>query len=217
MTDQSVAERHILALLREKYEEDGFTFVVHPSSELLPSAFGGYRPDAIALKESEKIAIEVGSRAPTGPNPVEIKERVRQADGWKLRIVYPGDVEPDVSFSRSREFHLAERRAELTALRDAGHMEAAILYAWSVLEAAMAARLSGRVNRDTDRPLSTLSLIAQLETLGEVERADSKQLRALLALRNALAHGDYDRRPTAGDLDALLSIIDRLSPVDHAA
>ncbi len=217
MTQESLAGRNLLTLLREKYEDEGFTFIEYPSAEFLPAALERLRPDAIAIKADEKCVIVVRSRGRSGADLMNIQTLVKQADGWKLRVIDPSEVRAESDVNRLKEVDLAERRAELASIRAAGHLEAAMLFAWSILEAAMAARLGSKAEGPAGRALSTSSLIARLETLGEVEPGDAKQLRSMAALRNAIAHGDYERRPTQADLDWIESIIERLSPLDHAA
>ena len=59
MSATETREEVLLESLLPRYEAEGFTVIIHPSSSFLPPFMGSYRPDAIALSPDKKIAIEV--------------------------------------------------------------------------------------------------------------------------------------------------------------
>jgi hypothetical protein len=89
------------------------------------------------------------------------------------------------------------------------HSAGAALLAWSVLEAAArrAATASGaRVVRST----SPAALIQQLAGAGLVTTAEERRLQELGAVRNRRAHGAWEAARGEFDVEAVLSVAERL-------
>ena len=42
-------ESEVLRLLSRRFEEEGYTFLIHPTRELVPTFLKDYHPDAIAI------------------------------------------------------------------------------------------------------------------------------------------------------------------------
>lgn len=212
MTHYAATERRILSLLRDQYELDGFTFIEHPSSDMLPKAFGTYRPDAIALGDNEKYAIEVKSGRTSPPGVRDVSGVVSSVEGWKIRIVYPGDAPEGDPGGQAPLVDFSGKSGEVRALLDGGHSIAAVLFAWSVLEAAMLARLKSQYGIDVSAPKSAAGLIAKLETLGEITSEEARRLGKLASVRNGLAHGYHGTVPPDEEIAELSDLIERLAP-----
>ena len=81
--------------LRERYEERGFTFTVHPGKSSPPELLGSYVPDAVAQTPGRSIAIEVKRRS--SPDTERALRDIRRLfDGrsdWQFQVVFMGRVD----------------------------------------------------------------------------------------------------------------------------
>jgi hypothetical protein len=85
-------EALILEAIERAYREDGYEVITHPGHTLLPPIFDGFRPDAIALKDADKIAIEVVSgRSPASKARIDaLQTRFADQSEWRLQLVHTG-------------------------------------------------------------------------------------------------------------------------------
>jgi hypothetical protein len=65
VASSAIRERDFLQTLVPGYEAEGFSVFLHPAREMLPPFMRGYQPDAIAVKDDEKIAIEIKRDGPS--------------------------------------------------------------------------------------------------------------------------------------------------------
>jgi uncharacterized protein YutE (UPF0331/DUF86 family) len=182
-------ERVFLENMAERYEADGFSVFLHPTREILPPFFGGYRPDAIALKNGKKVAIEIKRDVARHASGVErIKKIFSEHPEWELRVYYiperhpeGEDIEaPDVS-------QIDSALAEIADLERAGALRAALMMAWAAFEAA------GRAlpPQSLAQPQPANQLIEALASQGAVTPTEADSLRKAVALRNAATHGHF--------------------------
>ncbi|MEQ8406140.1 MAG: hypothetical protein RKE49_13665 [Oceanicaulis sp.] len=209
MTRHASIERDMLTVLRDSYESRGYTFVEHPGRSLLPQEFDGYRPDAIAIKDAEKLAIEIKNRE-AGQQFSSIAACVNKAPGWTLHIVAPGEVEPEWTPTGLPGIEFDTALGELDALIAGGHLVAAELYAWSVFEAAAISKLSAQYGADLTARRSPRSLIGALEINGEISSEEARLLTGLSRARNAVAHGDHQSVADSSQLQIVIDFIKRL-------
>lgn len=214
MTHHAASQRHILSALRDSYESRGFTFVEHPGRDLLPAGLADERPDAIAIHGAEKHAIEIRTGASKIGRLSALAAAVNSADGWTLRVVSPGEFGEDEVVSGPVNLDFDAKLREIATLIDGRHTEAALLFAWGVFEAAALGRLSSRYGVDPCDRRTPRSLIALLETQGEISSQDARTLADINRSRNALAHGDHQTPPTAEQVRWLADSIARLAQED---
>lgn len=218
MLSEALVQRHVLSLLRDRYAQEGFSFMEHPPRNLLPSEFGSYRPEAIAVSEREKHAIEVVVRGGrTRPRLAEASRLVASAPGWRLRIIEPGlDLPAPMPSTQVSEARLSSAIAELRSLVESGHGAAALLYGAAVLEAALRKRLLERYGWQSVRPADLRQLLSVAEVHGEIESEERRALAEVLTQRNRLAHGGLDAPDPAGAAAQLLALCDRLAAAPAA-
>lgn len=200
-------ERLFVEKLRSRYEEVGYDFQPYPDPDHLPEFMGNYRPDAIASKGNEKIAIEVKSqRSPSADLTIR---RIRQIfeghKDWQLRVIFiTDDPQEAVSIPSSTPEIIQRRLTEVRELLKLGYARAAILLAWSLLEAV--ARIvepsSGK------RPYSPGTIVQTLAMSGHIAPELERQLRQLINLRNRLVHGDLEAEPSIDEVEMLLSAVE---------
>jgi hypothetical protein len=203
------SEREALDALRARYESEGFTFIAEPGADQLPDFMAGYRPDALARKPGQNVAIEIKHRqsAATERRLQDIRRLFDGHKDWRFHVFFSGDNQPrPLTIPVASEEAILGRGDALRSLVAAGHRQAAFVMAWSLLEAALQ-----RVDKDSgDRP-RTLGTILQILTMnGHIGGDTERRLRKLIDLRNRIVHGDVAAEPTADDVDVVLSAVDEI-------
>ncbi len=187
-------EEVLLQSLLPRYEAEGFTVIVHPSSSVLPPFMRRYRPDAIALRPGKKIAIEVKYDAASAKNMTGVAELFEQHPDWELRIYYLSSLSGQKSISTPTQQSIEQAIREISELNNSGHSAAAIMMAWATLEAI------GRklVPDELSRAQPAERLVEVLAARGLITPNEADLLRRAEKLRNAIAHGDLDA-PVSGE------------------
>ena len=206
MTDSVAREDQILDVLRQRYEEKGFSFFKYPTRDLLPSFLGDYSPDAIALGRDQNVVIEVKA----GPrynamNIARLADLFRGQEKWKFELVVADDVEETQIAPPAKESILQEL-SEAKELAASGHERAALIVAWAALEAA--ARMA--TIEPIFRPRTPKSLVELLEREGLISFEAAHELRSLADVRNAIVHGDVSRRVDANTIQALSQSVESI-------
>ncbi|KQY11186.1 HepT-like ribonuclease domain-containing protein [Rhizobium sp. Root482] len=199
-------ERKALEKLRDQYEAKGFEFVMHPGKELTPPFLGSYQPDAIALKDNCKIAIEVKQQySPSAERSLsQIRKLFEAHPEWEFVISYGGnDPQTTVVMPQASPALIAQRLLEVKALSEQGNHRAAFVLGWALLEASLH-RLQGEEGK---RPRSPGTVVETLASLGYLTPKTERQLRPLIALRNRIVHGDLEIEPTGDDVSAILDAL----------
>lgn len=193
--------------IREAYVKQGFRFIEHPRSEDLPSFFGGYRPDAVALKAGQNVAIQF-MRSRMGQQGLSFEEISRLFVGqpdWRFVVSYGGaDLQASSALPIASEAAIRKQLNDLKDLGQKGQRRAAFVMGWSLLEAAL-----HRVDEDTDRrPRKAGTVLESLARLGYLSPEREVQLRPLALLRNRIVHGDITSEPSVDELKAVFQAID---------
>lgn len=197
------AETAFLERIRSDYESRGYSFITHPPRSVLPEFLASYRPDAVAAKDGQYIAIEVKSHA--NPYSEFTVERLRKLfeghSDWQLSVIYMGRYPADV-----REMPILNKDAILRSADDAerlaeeGHEAAAFVLAWSLLEATL-----NNLHPDADkRPRTPGTVVQTLSMNGDISYESEKSLRPLIDLRNRVVHGDLRATPSVDDVRQVL-------------
>lgn len=206
-------ERRFVETLRSRYVAQGYDFEADPEPSRLPAFMGGYRPDAIAFRGSEKIAIEVNSRSTAGADGSlpRIRQLFEGHKDWHLHvIVISGDALENLTIGRSTPEVIFQRLIEARELLDKGYVRAAFLACWPLLEAI--ARL---VDPDVEaRPHGPGTIVQSLAMLGRIDGDAEQRLRALIDLRNRIVHGDLAAEPLPEEVGWLLSTLDAVRAQD---
>lgn len=198
---EAIRERDFLDNLIPALEAEGFTIFLHPSREILPAFMGNYRPDAIAVRPDKKIAIEVKTNLSSSRQEIaKIQQEVSRHPEWELRVYYsppPTQEEPLATASLSS---IEDALVEADKVRQAGHMRAALIASWAILEAAARALLP----EELARPQRSEKLVDVLGGEGALTPTEVDRLRCALKARNAAAHGQLDAVVNPSDVDAVI-------------
>jgi hypothetical protein len=201
MTDSQTEDR-VLALLRNRYEGEGFSFIEHPDRADLPAFMQGYQPDALALGKDKSIAIEVKlHRHPvTEKNLRAVSERFKGQPRWEFRVVYGDEVEDEPIGAPTPE-QILSQIAEAETLLAQNHNRAAFVLGCAAIE-AIARTL------DPDFPSAGARTMRQavelLEHLGRLRFEQAQELRRLSSLRIKVVHGDLQTPIGAADVKPVL-------------
>ena len=212
MAGMTFSEREAMAEIKTRLEAEGYEVVLEPGPNRLPRSLDGVRPDAVATGRDPRLLVEVaGGR---GPRERERLIRMRQAvaalPDWELRVFYYPEQGADVAPLAGNVIEEVIDRVERLSSADP---QAALLLAWSGLEAAARSHLP----LDDPRALSPSMLIDALVSLGHVDQPGGQRLSEIAKLRNAIAHGQLDRHADPSEVRFLTDTIRSFGPEAHAA
>jgi uncharacterized protein YutE (UPF0331/DUF86 family) len=165
----------------------------------------------MAVRDDKKIIIEIKS---DGARQAARMDQLQQTflghPDWEFRVYYipsPGE-EQDIEASRVPEIDAA--LAEVDQLKQGGHLRAALMMAWSALEAASRVLLP----QNLARPQSANRLIEALASEGVMTPSEADSLREAIASRNAVTHGHFTVPITEEEVDRIVAaatVITRLA------
>ena len=211
--EHSASERAVLVLLKEKYESDGYSFIMSPGVDFAPEFLGSFVPDAIALKGDERIAIEIKA-SKSGEWARRKRERDALFDNlvnWTHRVYFRSDfsnrdneIEPMDAHSIEARFERAKQVVQL------GFNEEAFLLFWPIFEAVLRAIPFTKYPASRGRPLLPKTVINSLENATLLDFSDAAVLRSLVGKRNRIVHGDGSVSVSSQDLKIVTRIVKKL-------
>ncbi|WP_174802699.1 hypothetical protein [Martelella limonii] len=200
---RSTIESQVLENIAERLESEGFRVFIEPRGPVVPDFLKTMQPDIIALKNGEKLIVEVKKRAePEGGSAKRWSELLADHPDWKLRLVALDSSEANALPSVSLDV-VKRRLSEVNELAEK-HPQAAFLLAWASLEALARATSATQF----EKPQSPGRIVEVLAQDGYFTPTEADALRALSNRRNRLIHGDLDSDLTAEDVRRLLAIIE---------
>lgn len=178
--------------LAEEYRRRGYAVIEAPSQEQLPDFLAGYHPDLLIRKGEEAIIVAVKTRASLTKEPHirELARLLRTRPNWTFELVIVGDGEQWRAPEGARPFvreDILNNTAAAEHLLEAGYAEAALLLAWSAVEAAV--RLLTEEEQIVLDRLMPLSVLKQAVMHGVISREEYRLLTKIVEYRNALIHG----------------------------
>jgi len=174
----------------------------------------------IARREDEAVIVEVKSRrsiSSSGEYLQNLAQSVEQHPGWRFELVLINSE--DIGYSPKVEGSLQQSEIEtkLPIARQLAtqHLESAILYSWSLVEATL--RLVIEHEGLSLQRLEPLYLVKQLVTEGVISRSEYQLLMNALSLRNSIAHGFKTTQLTRESIYELIDITEQLLQVLHTS
>jgi len=206
----SPLESQVIAKVAEDYRRRGYDVDIVPRGPGLPEFLGGFQPDLIARSPAESVVVEVkvGTRTSVAERFREVAERVNRQPGWRFSLVFVSPDQPDqISEARPAPLSLLRERVQnADALSGAGQSEAAFLLLFSALEGIL--RFLGHRAQLPLESLPPSTLIRELYSAGEIDRAQFDSLMRLLPIRNRLVHGfGSQERLDVGELRLLVQAL----------
>ena len=206
MVSAMTGTEYVLASeVAEEYRRKGYEVAREVALDFLP----GFHADLIARKDDEVRVIEVKTRSSLAANP-QIGEMARIVDekrGWTFELRLVGEPHrPDIpkDGQPSKATDIDERTDEAKRALAAGLPGAALLLAWSAVEAS-ARRAVVAEGIAEERVAAGGNALDQAVFLGIISRDDYRRLTEVRKQRNALAHGfdvsDADEGAVSGLID----------------
>jgi hypothetical protein len=216
MTAVGQTEMAFLELVAERYRRQGFEVAVSPAPGSLPEALRTFVPDLLAQKGNERVVVQIKRRsgAPSGEQLSALAEAVAREPGWRLEVVLFEPPSPPESLPSAHLILSTVKDAE--NLYHANQRNAALLLAWSALEAAGKSRLQGDAPHRA-HAASPLDLLKTLVSLGVLEESDYRNLIDVAQLRNRVAHGTLDNEIRPDQFARLTAVARSLVRADHDA
>lgn len=207
-------ESQRVAELATEYERKGYTVTLPRRPQDLPAFLRelGYTPDLIARAKGETLVVEVKSRetSATLSSLSAIAEKINARPGWQFVLVF---TNPRSASTEPRRPSPDKVVTLLEKSRSMGydtqpHVEAAFLFAWVALEAAL---LTSKQDPTAGKGASTpWTLIRNAAMNGLLAREDAHVLDRLFRTRNALLHAVDETPPTPNDVELLRRIAEDL-------
>lgn len=176
------------------FNQKGYQVLIEPEPSELAIDLDGYRPDLIARRGSEVVVIAV--KGSTERLPVErfksIAERIAAQPGWRFVLVTVDDepigLEPPSGPNPLLDWQELGRGLQVVErLIQEGFLPPALIYLWSIAEAALRRRAEV-VHLPIER-FPTDRLLKQLYSFGEVSFEEFDDLQSIFQIRNRVAHG----------------------------
>lgn len=199
---EQIALEHLESVMRAK----GYNIIRHPDPGALPPFLKNVQPDAIAVGRHPSLVLEVfRSEGEIASRRIHrLRDLLREQNDWELRVFYYSSLEPSLytvpHAVTSDAIEAARRIAEIDS-------RAALLLAWSVLEAVA----RSQVGTSDSRALSPPSLVNFLVGEGYINQEPSKEIFRLSRVRSRLAHGQLDVAPSGRDVEMLLLLAEEIS------
>lgn len=207
-------ERLVIEQLIPALELDGYTVYLQPSRLQLPPFMKEYIPDAIAVGPQKKLALEVVFDEPSAKTKLDALRGLFDGhEDWELRLLYSRATWPTETLSTASDAEIARSINSVENLVASGQSGAALLIAWSPLE-ALGRRLLGKALQG---PQPSTRLVEALGGRGDVTPLEADLLRKLAHLRNQLSHGKLDISVEPSELNDFVGILKILHTLSEAA
>ena len=189
---QSLYEQRIESTAQELLA-NGYKVSIEPLVADLPFELGGYRPNLIATKDAEGIVLEIQTTLNrlSVDRFQDISERVATHHGWRFLLITLDDTSEQILPSSGNELpswhELNTRLVTLNMLIEDLLFEPAILYLWSILEAAFRKRSIAQ-----NLPISrfpTKQLLNHTFSSGEISISEFDLFKTSLEIRDKISHG----------------------------
>ena len=204
------SERQRVQKVGQVYRDKGYDVLIEPQGNQLPDFLQTFRPDLIVHKGDEHIVVEVRTRGQVSdfPQVNELAKVVRNEVGWKFQLFLLG---PENSFfvNGASLFTVEEIRLKIKEVAffvENGHLEAAFLIGWSLVEATL--RVLAVKEEIAGETATPDYLLKQMTFEGIIARETYHELKHAQQTRDAIAHGFKSSQLTVETAQELIDLID---------
>ena len=204
------SERMRVEEIVQIYREKGYDVLIEPQGDQLPDFLQAFRPDLIVHKGDEHIVVEVRTRGQVSdfPQVNELAKAVKNEADWRFQLVLLGP-ENSLSVAGASPFTIEEIRLkikEVAFLVENGHLEAAFLMGWSLVEATLRVlAVKEGIESETATPDY---LLKQMTFEGLIARETYHDLKHAQKTRDVIAHGFKSSQLTVETVQELIDLID---------
>lgn len=204
------SERQRVQKVGQVYRDKGYDVLIEPQGDQLPDFLQAFRPDLIVHKGDEHIVVEVRVRGQVSdfPQVNELAKVIRNEADWKFELFLLG---PENSFFMNGASPLTveeirSKRKEVVLFFQNGHLEAAFLMGWSLVEATLRVlAVKEGIEGETATPDY---LLKQMTFEGIIARETYHELKHAQKTRDAIAHGFKSSQLTVETVQELIDLID---------
>lgn len=189
--------------LKAQFERDGYKVLVEPQRAALPFDLDNYVPDIVASKPDGGLIVEVKTTntRTSIARYQSVAQTVQQHPGWRFLLVTVDDLNVPEAQEIASWDQLEAKLGTIRSLIADEKAEPAVLYLWSVFEAAMR-KLAYGVAMPVER-LPATKLMNQLYTAGYISVDDFQTAKKFLTMRNEITHG-FSTSPDGQLLESFL-------------
>ena len=204
------SERMRVEEIAQTYREKGYDVLIEPRDDQLPDFLQAFQPDLIVHKGDEHIVVEARTRGQVSdfPQVNELAKAVRNEADWRFQLVLLGP-ENSLSVAGASPFTVEEIRLkikEVAFFLENGHLEAAFLIGWSLVEATLRTlAVKEEIAGETATPDY---LLKQMTFEGIISRETYHDLKRTQQTRDAIAHGFKSSQLTVETVQELIDLID---------
>ena len=212
VTKAAGAEYLLLRKTADKYCSEGYDVSFEEPLDFM----NGFRADLVVRKDGEAKVVEVKSRYALGAIPQigELAKRIESKEGWSFELVVVGEPERLHAPEGTRPCTgpaVQRRIAQAEKALATGLPEAALLLAWSALEAGARESLAAEGISDS-RILRGTGVLIQAIHHGLLSNEEYNHLDDLGAYRHAISHGfcveDFDEALARRVIDTVREMIE---------
>ncbi|BAQ67814.1 hypothetical protein NHU_00645 [Rhodovulum sulfidophilum] len=205
MSEAEETERATLEKMSKIWVGQGFKVFIQPSGKLLPGFLQRYRPDALLIKDDDKVLVEVVRKGQRNAEERvrRLKELMVNQNEWRLEVVYSGENVVSVRRVAANKILESLRSAEDLLTKEP---RASLLLFWASLEATV----RNLFPNQTSRPQSPGRIIELLAGSGEITPSEAQSLRDLMMLRNRVIHGELNAVVKPSEVKPMLQLVRQL-------
>jgi len=179
--DSEQAELALMAQVADEYRQRGYEVTVEPQAQDLPTSLRGLRPDLVAMRDDDRVAVVVKRRRGSFALPAIPDIDALRREGWRMELFFADDPAPPVASPDT----VAARLREAEQLADDQHRVAALLLVWAAVEETLRTLASRFAPGETGRKILTPD---QAYSIGLLSENQHRFLSVLRDLRNQAAH-----------------------------
>lgn len=207
--------------VRAEYEARGYEIIMDPGADDIPFDLDGFCADLLArgCGANHLFVVRASAQWVSMGRLSEAAAEVRKHPGWHLTLVTADDVElvgaPGLDDSLPSWPRLRAEASRAFGMVHAGvEPDAAFFVLWATLEGVL--RKTAECEGLPIERLPTAHVLPSLYDFGGLSMEQYDRLRALLALRNRVAHGfSASRDELEAAVKELMNVLAELLP--HAA
>lgn len=212
-TSSAPTEERLLQTVERRYKRRGYNVLRQPRGTDLPRFLSQFEPDMIAYKDQESVVVEVKPRAglPASQYLAELANAVNAQEGWRFDLAVVNPRNPPLIDEEVEPLGQTEIVARIRAVRQlmkAHQDEAAILLAWSTVEAAL--RLVAAQQDITLESEQPASVIKKLYSLGLLSHEEYEMLQQGLRAGTIIGHGFRLPEPEPHFTETLIGKVEEL-------
>ncbi len=181
--------------LGDRYQQQGYQVVLHPSRDDLPGFAEGFRVEVLATRGDGGVlasAKESREEFETDPDLSHYADVIEKQPGWRYDVFILGPspkVKPRRSDAKEASPDEVSRSLdEAGRLIEEGFGAQAVVAAWAALESAMRHRLRSR-GLKAGWGTSPQTMLNELLDTGDLKPGEFRDLERHFELRNTIVHG----------------------------